>query len=266
MYLIIGAILIAFVPFGQCMIISCYFYNNNWAVAGNAYGCESNAVNTENLAIIDEIRGSHLSGKLDADVEVFVGNDNKFQFIPTNLANFFPNLKGITFNSPLLRLSSNDLKPFSTLIGFDNWYGQFTSIDGDLFQNAKRIQRITIEYGKLQNVGENLLNGLNELRRAYFRGNSCISLYADNSQQISELKQNLLSQCPPLKCSLRCSLNEEFDELKLKVTKQDEKIAGQGQIIAELHKSNEELRDSNAELFDRLVELEKMMREIVIRP
>lgn len=267
----------------QGVIINCEFRMMNWGFLGNSYNCLSRGENTGNLTLADEVRGEHLSGKSNADVEVFNEQGNKIQFIPSNLADFFPNINGMLIGAaPLLELTANDLKPFPNLLRFDSNYGEFSSIDGDLFQHTKMIQKIQINNARLQNVGENLLSGLNDLTNVEFRGDACINFFADTLEKIEELKDLLLVQCPPLpgptatvstttedsadQCPLRCSLEKEVDELNWKVDVQDE-------IIADLRENNTrqdeeimELRESNADMLDRLMELEKKLREIGLNP
>lgn len=268
-----------FLPVVHGVIINCKFSLGSWIIIGSgAYDCESIAENPRNLSIIEEVRGTHMDGKSNADVVVYrqLGNNAPFyQTIPSNLASTFPNLKGVFFYVPLLRVISTDLKPLTNLIFFYSWNGAYTSVEGDLFQQNKKIQFMEFNHGKLQNVGENFLNGLDDLKHARFHLTPCIDFKAENSLQIQELKTELLIRCPPLpaKCSVRCSLEDEFDELKVQIGKQDEKIARQDEInlrqdeaITKQGKLIAELVEINNILTDRVVELEKIMREIVSRP
>lgn len=228
--------------------------------------------NVEVLPKFQEIQ--HLLKKF-----AFFESSNQFQFIPTNFVNIFPKLKAILFNSPLSRVIVSDLKPFPKLIWFRSHSGKFASIDSDLFQHTKIIQRIDFYDGHLTNVGKNILNGLNNLTRVDFI-TPCLHYYANTPQRIEELKEKLLIQCPQVEdattimsttvetlttteCSSRCSLDEEFDTM----------FAKQDVINAELRQSNNELLKSSIELTaiikkqeDRLVELEMMIREIAARP
>lgn len=104
------------------------------------------------------------------------------------------------------------------------------SIDGDLFQNTKKIQEISFIRGQFRNVGENLLDGLNDLKIADFQWNPCVNFYANSPEKIQELKLLFMVPCPPAttaaatteaECSVRCSLTREFDELRWKVEEQD---------------------------------------------
>lgn len=283
----------------DCKVVDCKFGTVNFGFLGSLYACEATGENTGNLTFIEELRGVHLSGKSHADVEAY-REYGRLKSIPSNLNNFFPNLKGIYMYSQSSSPSANDLKPFSNLLWFSSNFGDLTSIDGDLFQHSKKLQGFEFHTIKLENVGENLLSGLNSLRRAKLTYNTCINFDADTPQKIEELKKMLLEQCPPLpqststttttttrpattteaQCSLPCSLNNDFDELKFEVaelrkdkTKQDGEIAELKAIIGKQDqtliaiKSNIAIQDEIiSSQQDRLIELEKMMREIGSRP
>jgi hypothetical protein len=197
-----GIILVVFASFGQSVILNCRFDMTNWDVV-SGYMCYSNTENTGKLTTIEEVRGEHSSGKGNEDVDSFYEYGN-LTSIPTNLASFFPNLKAIIIIAPLFQLSSSDLKPFPNLVllRFHSWYAKFTSLEGDLFQYTRKLQRINFSVPALKNVGANLLTGLNDLVYVFFIESGCIRYFdANTPQRIQELKQKLLLQCPPLETS-----------------------------------------------------------------
>jgi hypothetical protein len=198
----ISVILVIFALFGmnEGVVITCNFDFMIWSSGiGTVYTCSLHSVeNTGNLQIIEEVYGTHLSEKSNADVLGVYEYSQKLSYIPTNLASFFPNLKGLLFSSPLLRIIASDIKPFPNLLRFVSSNGEFTSIDGDLFQETRRIQVIEFHNGKLKNVGENLLDGLNSLIFVKFANTPCINFNANTPQTILELEPKLLLQCPPL--------------------------------------------------------------------
>lgn len=310
---LVATILVIFASIFNCqgVVVNCKFQMMNWgSPLGNIYFCDSRSDNMGNLTVIEEINGEHLSGKNNQNVQGFLENGWELQYIPSNLAEFFPNLKALLIYGPLLRLVASDLKPFPNLVMFTSQGSELTSIDGDFFQHTRKLQIIEVSYGKLQNVGENILSRLNELTRADFRSNSCIQFYAESSQRIAELKKKLLTECPPLpsltttpiptteatttpipttipttisittskpttttiptttvaQCSLRCSLNEEVDELRKNNSRQDGEIVELLKINAVMQsvidKQDEIIRNQE----DRLVEVEKLIREIAARP
>jgi hypothetical protein len=199
--IVAGLILLVFASFADGVKVNCVYSFDEWPTPiGNVYVCNSRSENTGNLTIIEDLQGIHLSGKNNADVEVFFENGGKLQNIPSNLADFFPNLKVLGFEAPLQKLTANDLKPFPNLIRFWTDYSQFTSIDDDLFQFTQKLQQIDLLNGKVLHVGKNLLNGLDELKVFSFT-QSCLNFFYDSVSSFNTrevFKQVLLEKCPPL--------------------------------------------------------------------
>jgi hypothetical protein len=183
------------------VIIDCRFETTHWPNNLNLYTCWSSAKNSRNALTIDEVRGDHLSGKSNVDVQAFREANEELQHIPSNLVRFFPNLKVIYFDAPLLQISASDLKPFPNLVQFYSFNSKFTRIESDLFQSTKKLQTIQFRYSMLENVGENLLSGLSQLKDAQFYRCTCIGFTATTRQTIEELKQKLATQCPHLRAT-----------------------------------------------------------------
>lgn len=245
MKIVSGIILIAYLSFVQGVIMNCKYETRNSNLLGTTYICWATSLNSENLKMITELHGQHLSGKSNADVGIFIETNKKLKYIPTNFVDYFPNLKDISFSAPLLSLTSADLKPFPNLLSFTSGHGEFRSIEGDLFKYTRKLESIQFMYGHLEHVGENLLSGLYDLSQADFYVNTCISLTANTPTKIEELKEKLLLRCPAVvattttsstttsmpttpssttlpitstlsmsttQCSNRCSLGIEFDQ------------------------------------------------------
>lgn len=233
MNLLAFVILMIFASRCESVVINCKYEVLGW-VTGESYTCISTGVNSGNAAVIEKLLGAHLAGKSNFNVEAFSEEGRALKYIPSNLVKFFPNIKVLRLlENPLLRVVSNDLKPFPNLGAFILVGGQFTSISGDLFQHTKKFQYLQITGGILKNIGENLLSGMNELTFAHFAV-PCIFYSANTPQTIEELKQKLLDQCPPLPstttsrtttisttteidCSNCCSLQTKFDAFKIEI-------------------------------------------------
>jgi hypothetical protein len=200
MKLIAGVLLLVFTSSAQSVVLNCIFYmNNRGTTAGLVYECFSHAENTGNSTFIEEVLGTHLEGKGNADVECYFEGGDSLTSIPRNLASFYPNLKDFFIYAPILHLSSSDLKPFPNLIRFQSHNGQFTNIEGDLFQYTRQLQHLQLTVPGLKSVGANLLTGLKDLVYVYFGFGECIGTFqAETPERIQELKQTLLIKCPPL--------------------------------------------------------------------
>jgi hypothetical protein len=193
-------VLLMFASFGDSIIITCNFQLWDFGIGlGIIYECDSMAVeNSGNLTIIEEIRGSHMSGKTNANVLGFWERSGNLNYIPSNLNSFFPNIRGFhSANSPLLKVSASDLQPFPNLVRFSVITAHFTSIEGDLFQHTRNLRRVEFNRGRLTSVGENLIHGLNQLTFMQFF-NPCLNFTANTPDLMLKMKQNLLLECRPL--------------------------------------------------------------------
>lgn len=285
MKIITVAVLLIFTSQSQGLIFNCEFkFSDEYLInMGSIYGCTIGTEITGGLSLIEEVRGNHLSGKSNANVEGLYEVSVKLLFIPSNLANFFPSLKSLRIFSPLIRITANDLKPFPNLLVFQSSHGKFENIDGDLFQHTKKIQQIYFYWdGKLKNDNENFLNGLDALTQVWF-DNTDMQVFADTPQKVEELKQKISEITKP-RCFVRCSLGEEFDEVQLKSEEKNAKLNGeiamllkqniamhaviykQGNQLEEQVQLINELRENNAQQDNRLYEVEKMIREIAATP
>lgn len=264
----VGIVLVVFVSFGQSVILNCRFQIANRGGYGSFYECVTAANNTGNLRIIEEVRGTHLSGKSNADVESFYELGHTLTSFPANLASFFPKLKAIAFAGLNSKISSSDLKAFPNLIVFEiinaNGTIKFPTIDGDLFQYTKKLQRITFAVSGVTSVGTNLLTGLNDLAVLYIQSRGgCIYFVANTKQEVLAWKEKLLLQCSSLEttsprttttlststssqCPVRCSMNSEVDKLNSELNIQKANVEHHERIIGMLN--------------ERLLELEKKIR------
>lgn len=259
-------IFICCATFANARIFQCVFGTQSWMYIGDeVYSCIATISFYGNPSVLEDVLGNHMARKNLSDVEGLIVAHQKLGQIPTNLEEFFPNLKGVDFsNSELLMISSADLKVLPNIVWFRVWKNQIISIDSDLFKHNPDLQYIDFDANWLQNVGFNLLGELRNLRLVEFNQNPCISTFASTPMAIYDLNIQLSISCPPLdttttelitqrptttqfpeECSVRCTLGDETDELRREVANLNYKV-----------KTYEE----------RLSELEKQMREIWANP
>lgn len=276
-------ILFAIASSVNCVQIQCIFADVNLIVVGKRYTCEVIFTEYSDIADVTSIIHSyHLSGRSNFNVEAFKADGIKFQSIfPRNLDLIFPNLISITLSgSQVSFISSVDLMGWPNLTVFSAERNQFVVLEGNLFEHTPLITRINFSSNKIENVGTNLLSNLNSLTYVDFRTNPCINTAAATPQLIASLKSQLVTKCPsldpteepqttitffsstedhrsteiifstsyqPNECLMRCSLNDEVDELSKK--------------ISELNEANIHQCTLNTRLLERMAELEKEIRE-----
>lgn len=184
---------------------------------------------------------------------------------------------------PITSVTAEDLKQFPNLLLLAIYMCPIVSLDADLLKYTSKLQAFIVPSNQIMNVGQDLLTNLVDLKFVNFQSNPCLSYYAGNPQQLEWLKNNLPLSCPPIltttpiqtlptttipisttttptstttttqisststlpveDCDIRCSLNEEIDELK-------EQLLQQGTLIRDLF-------EIVSDYSHRLFELEK---------
>lgn len=248
------------------------------------YTCQ--AVGAQNLDTVEvtEIIGNHNSGRTNNDIKAFESFiEITTLTFPKGLERFFPNLDSLLLYNKFNSISAADLAPWPNLNYFLFQTNPITSLDGNLFQNSRRLQQISFYYSSIRNVGANLLSNLNELTRVDFRGNSCIDIEARSPQQIENLKAQLITQCPPLgttvspqttttvsttttesgQCLARCSINEEADALRRDLTNLNDEHKS---VKEEQEKRIDNLENLAEQQAQRIVNLESLVRELATSP
>lgn len=167
---------------------------------GEIYQCSAdNVILTGDGEFLTEVRGDHMDGKSNFDVEALFVRDHVSNHMTRHIERFFPNLKSLTWvESNLLRISSLDLIAFPNLADFTIWISPLTYIEGNLFNYTPRLRHVGFFANSLRYVGDGLLDNLMELSRADFRSNPCIDMLADTPQQIELLKLQLRNCAPEM--------------------------------------------------------------------
>lgn len=249
------------------LILECSFRLQFWSYANVIYTCSAKIVNNENPEMIEAIRGNHIADKCHIDVQGLVISEQVLKQIPMNVAAFFPNLTGVNFyDTELASLDSSDLEQFPKMIFLRVMKNKLVTLDRDLFKFNPILQYIDFDTNFLERVGTDILGNLESLQEADFRNNPCINKYADDPESIIVLNYQLPIKCPPLNeaststelpiCHLRCSLEEEVDGLKNKMTLEAEVNEKQSELI-------KMLEYENSEQSKRIEELEKKIDKII---
>lgn len=187
-----------FASFASGKILECNYSVVTWPLVGSIYSCRARIIDNGNTNSIDEIRGNHLAGLTNANVEGFFLTEQNLGGVPRNLATFFQNLRAVDFsNAQISALATVDLSPIVKLAFFRVFNNRLTSIEGNLFASNLQLQYIDFGGNLLQSVGENLLGNLNSLTGADFSRNPCINTQAFTPPAIANLNQELPIRCPP---------------------------------------------------------------------
>lgn len=186
-------------------IFNCQFSTSDQWHVGDVYTCQPqvNFVGTGNA--VTNVLGTHTLGKTNSQVKCLYINDQNINTLPDNINNFFPNLIVLDVSrSHLQTITADSLKPFPNLLAFVSSINNVYSIDGDLFKYTPKLRYLAMHYTGLKQVGNGLLDGLNDLTRTDFEGNICINKSSLNPVELQQVKQDLESNCNTSECPASC--------------------------------------------------------------
>lgn len=249
-------IFISFLTFSNSLIFKCNYQSQSWSSVGNLYTCNNPSITSHEVKkSLENVIGLHEAGKKNLDVEALNFREQELNEIPPNVNSFFPNLKAILIYKTNLRTISPDDLPFPMLEYFSSMFNKVHSIDGELFKTTPKLKVISFYENLLEHVGENIFKGLSELTHVDFRGNSCVDFWTWTPTELEELSDKLLVEC---KCSHRCSLGDEVDEINFIVDEFSKDLKNQ---LLEQNDINDELRKITAENSEKLVKFEKILSD-----
>lgn len=155
----------------NAIIIDCSYTNTDWGWGlSYVYTCiakVSTLDNNEAVTVITNSDGSATPGLTSSDVKWFyLTNDNnqRIETIPSNFATVFPNLHGINWmKTRLRRVLPSDLAPYPNLVFVSFSYNMIRELDGNLFQNNRKLQYVEFTANSIREIGTGLLSGLNDM-------------------------------------------------------------------------------------------------------
>lgn len=168
-------------------------------VLGDVYLCQPQVISDEDdSGVLENVLGEHLESKTNDDVGMLNVYQQNLSFIPKDIPDFFPNLRGLNWHeSDLAKLSSEDLKPFPKLLYLGMRFTQLTTVDSDLFEHTPNLQYITFAGSQIHHVGADLVTHLKDLRILDFQLNKCIHRIAKTPEQVAKMNEDLPTECPP---------------------------------------------------------------------
>ncbi|XP_037037902.1 leucine-rich repeat neuronal protein 3-like [Bradysia coprophila] len=195
------ALLATYIQTGNAIQLNCKFVtvaNYPW---GSIYECDATVVyDAQNVNRVTAVTGTHSSGKGNADVHGLRIQSQKLDHFLVNIHKFFPNLKLLYFLSTSIpHISNAHLLPLTNLEYLGLYNNSITSLESNLFAGFESIKFITFSNNKIKHVGLDFILP-NTAHLFDFSKNPCIDMKAETPAQITELRQKLLVNCPPLNC------------------------------------------------------------------
>lgn len=209
--------------------LHCYFKEINFSITflGPQYSCQILGGSTNSKYSISKLFGQHTSKFTDKDVMQFVMDYTTSTYLPTNLYDFFPNLKLLAVRSSnvqfiekvnfegfkaiqYLSLSDNNMETIpsdtfedlATVIMINLHKNLLTTLHKDLFKNNIMLETLHLEANRITFLKSNMFNHLKNIKLIDLSNNLCLNKNYSNSteSQIHKAVKNDLYN--------NCSLNE----------------------------------------------------------
>ena len=160
-----------------------------WVELGQIYECwvwDGQNLGPELISVI----GNHEDGRGNDEVLAlhWPMQDLSIPTIPSGIGAVFANLKGVELRFRIESVSADDFIQFPHLEVIHLERNRIASLDGNLFTHTPNIRFMTFDQNQLQVIGNELMDGLHQLRVARFLSNPCIDFAAFSEAQIPELK------------------------------------------------------------------------------
>lgn len=247
-----------------CFAVSldCSYYSRKWIV-GTVYVCGAQVLDFEGGKAVTEVTQNHLLSKTNQDVTAITFYYQSLDFVPQNIDSFFENIRILDITKTNLKVFTNfDLNQFPKLqvLGFGQ--NPLQTVDGDLFLHNPLLQHINMRNNSLTNMGPNIFTHLQLLRELYFEGNLCISEKAETFEEIRQFSQKLAFRCPPSV--------EQTEKIILRSEKLqtivDTQVADRiNPVVFQINQYENNQNVINEEFKERIVELEKIIRELSVK-
>jgi len=166
------------------------------------YRCAvKNILNIDSLenAQVDDISGTHMSGKTNSDEIYFNTRKKTVNFFPRGLENFFSNIRGIAiWYVQLKEVHQSDLKPYPNLEYLDLYDTKIEIIEDGLFNFNPNLEVIVLGISYIFHIGPTVFDHLTKLTTLYLLHNKCINRDAKNDRAgvknlINIVKDNCIS-------------------------------------------------------------------------
>lgn len=256
-----------------CLSIECEFRSAGWGEAGSLYTCASRKVWHLNVSNITFINGTHQHNMNNNDVMGlwFVeGNIENMNHFPSNIIEVFPNFRAIQIRilNNISEISSNELMNLSEMQYFGLWRSSIQSIPSDLFRFNSKLKRIEFYFNnQLISIGANLLGNLSELQSIFFKYNYCISESSDDFDEIQRINSELHILCPSEDEVQTTSTTASPPATTIWTTSISSTTPPEMNYCPKsCLEENQELRKTIENHAERIEELEKLVREITVRP
>jgi len=192
--------------------LDCHFVNNEFpAVIPGGTTCI--ARNVRVVTQFERVDGL-VRGHTNPILAVFF-RGLTLNYLPSGMDEVLLDLLVISvFNSNLLQITKNDLKPFPKLEGLWLNGNKISVIERDLFKYNPELILVSFHQNRLLHIDGNVFDSLTKMRYGYFVGNACINKQVERRSEINVLIAMFKSQCQNLVASRQHNLEtgNTYDE------------------------------------------------------
>lgn len=164
---------------------------------GELYGCNVGAIHVEAPSMtLERVDGSHMEGKSSKDVKGLFFINQVLQYMPKGLGEAFKNLEVLHIVSSELKvITKDDLQQFQNLKSL--WINDcdLQQLESGLLQYNPKLKEVRFQYNKISSIAADIFEPLQELEKADFGANSCISNRAYDLKQLEGLVKDILRNC-----------------------------------------------------------------------
>lgn len=149
---------------------------------------------------ITGVRGFHLSGKTNSDVNHIYYQAKTVYYLPRGVTKYFQNIERVHIsNGNLKEITKENLKEFGDkLKKLEIIAGnQVEVIESDLFIYNKNVELVKIQNNKIKHIANGAFDHLEKLKELHLSGNSCTSSSDDASDRtkIAAVVTNVEKNC-----------------------------------------------------------------------
>ena len=151
---------------------------------------------SEPKTLITNVSGIHISHLRLVDVEYLRMINQNIEFLPINIAEYFPNLKKIKVKRSMLQyITENDFRGLTQLSVVYMTNNRLKDLPCGVFNTNKRLEEIHFEDNILTEIGADVFKPLALLTVAHFRNNNCINKDVENSYEVPALLNEITTKC-----------------------------------------------------------------------
>ncbi len=239
------------VTYTQGFVLECEFGNEEWINLGIVFQCKVQGMHLVSRNSITEVVGAPF--RPIRDVRALDVQDQRCQFVPSDVQTFFPNIEGLQVaNSELKELQNTDMQQFPNLKQLFMSENELQSLENDVFEPCPNIEYVNLGHNNIMHMGTDIFAPLKNLQYCNFAGNGCLDTKMESPNAIQQFSKDLENKCPPtpemlkrekerkIPESLRTAappttttttvapeledLKEELEKLKSKIAEHDQEI------------------------------------------